>query len=159
MTDGPCRPGPPAHDTPHRPVRPHEKERQLSDLPLAERLEALLRDHFEIEPERLRPEATFAELEMDSLAMVEVLAILEDEEDVRLPDGVNGLTPRTTLAEGFRLIEEAVAETQGAVVGGAGAGATATAGTGVRAGTEAKTQATAGTGTEPGVTARAGAAG
>jgi acyl carrier protein len=100
----------------------------LSDLPLAERLEELLRDHFEIEPEALRPEATFAELEMDSLAMVEVLAILEDEEDVRLPDGVNGLSPRTTLAEGFRLISEAVAEVRRPATGGTAAGAGATAG-------------------------------
>jgi acyl carrier protein len=79
----------------------------LTDQPLVARLESLLRDHFEIAPEALCPDATFRELEIDSLAMAEMLAIIEDEDGVSLPPNLPGLDGDTTLADGLRIIAEA----------------------------------------------------
>ncbi|MET8574981.1 acyl carrier protein [Streptomyces sp. NPDC005012] len=90
----------------------------MTDQPLVARLEALLRDHFEIDPEALRPDATFGELQIDSLAMAELLAILEDEDGITLPPALPGLGADTTLADGFRIIAEA-AEQQGETAGAA----------------------------------------
>ncbi|NYV75896.1 acyl carrier protein [Streptomyces sp. UH6] len=91
----------------------------MTDQPLVARLEALLRDHFEIAPEAVRPEATFRELEIDSLAMAEILAILEDEDGISLPPTLPGLGGDTTLADGFRIIAEAAAQPQGETAGAA----------------------------------------
>ncbi|MGW0605523.1 acyl carrier protein [Streptomyces sp. NPDC002644] len=89
----------------------------MTDQPLVARLEALLRDHFEIDPEALRPDATFGELQIDSLAMAEILAILEDEDGISLPPTLPGLGADTSLADGFRIIAEAAAEQQGETAG------------------------------------------
>lgn len=94
----------------------------MTDLPLVARLETMLRDHFEIAPEALRPDATFRELEIDSLAMAEILAIVEDEDGVSLPHDLPGLGADTTLADGLRIIAEAAE-----AVGAAGAGGAADA--------------------------------
>ena len=99
----------PVHPCTRIPVCSRE-ERQLTDQPLVARLEALLSDHFEIDPEALRPDATFRDLAIDSLAMAEILAILDDEDGITLPASLPGLGADTTLADGFRIIAEAAAE-------------------------------------------------
>ncbi|MEU5424865.1 phosphopantetheine-binding protein [Streptomyces olivoreticuli] len=70
-------------------------------------LARLLSEHFGFEESELRPEATFEELEMDSLALVEVAVIVEDRLGVRLPDDAGGLGLSTTLAEAVEYLERA----------------------------------------------------
>ncbi|MCC3766192.1 phosphopantetheine-binding protein [Streptomyces sp. UNOC14_S4] len=67
----------------------------------------LLSEHFGIEKSELRPEATFEELEMDSLALVELAVIVEDKLGVRLPDNIDGLGLSATLAEAVEFLERA----------------------------------------------------
>jgi acyl carrier protein len=111
----------------------------LTDLPLVARLETMLRDHFEIAPEALRPDATFRELEIDSLAMAEILAIVEDEDGVSLPHDLPGLGADTTLADGLRIIAEAAEAVGAAGAGGAADAAEVRGAAGAAAGAEAET--------------------
>ncbi|GGM16749.1 hypothetical protein GCM10010129_71180 [Streptomyces fumigatiscleroticus] len=83
---------------------------QSQSQSLEDRLTALLRDHFEVEEERILPEATFEDLELDSLAMMELLVVIEDEEGVRMPEDIPGIRPQTTLAETARIIARILAE-------------------------------------------------
>jgi acyl carrier protein len=46
----------------------------------------LLTDHFGVPEEDVRPDATFEQIEIDSLARVELVSMLEDELRVILPD-------------------------------------------------------------------------
>ncbi|MFI8967019.1 acyl carrier protein [Streptomyces sp. NPDC053493] len=77
--------------------------------PLAAYLEAMLRDHFEVNAEALHPDATFEELELDSLAMAEILAIIEDERGLRISHDL-GLTSETTLRQAVQLITSLLEE-------------------------------------------------
>ncbi|MBB5117923.1 acyl carrier protein [Streptomyces eurocidicus] len=70
-------------------------------------LARLLSEHFGIEESELRPEATFEELEMDSLALVEIAVIVEDRFGVRLPGDADGLGLSTTLAGAVEFLERA----------------------------------------------------
>ncbi|MGW1074823.1 phosphopantetheine-binding protein [Streptomyces sp. NPDC002537] len=70
-------------------------------------LARLLSEHFGFEESELRPEATFEELDMDSLALVEVAVIVEDSFGVRLPDDAGKLGLSTTLAEAVEFMERA----------------------------------------------------
>ncbi|MWA08178.1 acyl carrier protein [Streptomyces sp. BA2] len=82
----------------------------MASQPLEDRIVTMLREHFEIEEDLVRPEATFAELDMDSLAMAEMLAILEDEEGVPMPASIPGIGAQTTLAEGAPILAQLLAD-------------------------------------------------
>ncbi|MFD9537371.1 acyl carrier protein [Streptomyces sp. NPDC060010] len=55
--------------------------------------------HFGIEAETLRPDITFEELEMDSLALMELVVVIESETRIQIPDDAGDIGPHTTLAE------------------------------------------------------------
>ncbi|MBD0840994.1 MULTISPECIES: acyl carrier protein [unclassified Streptomyces] len=51
-----------------------------------DRLVTLLTDKFEVAPERIGPEATLDDLELDSLAVVELYVTLQEEWSIPLDD-------------------------------------------------------------------------
>ncbi|AZM60899.1 MULTISPECIES: acyl carrier protein [unclassified Streptomyces] len=51
-----------------------------------EKLVDLLVTHFAVEREKIRPDATFEELDLDSLFLVELLLVLQTELDMELAD-------------------------------------------------------------------------
>ncbi|GAA1397694.1 hypothetical protein GCM10009639_35400 [Kitasatospora putterlickiae] len=60
-------------------------------------LSSRLTEKFDIDPGLIRPEATLADLGLDSLAFVELLMTLQDDWDVDLDE--SEMPPQTTLAE------------------------------------------------------------
>ena len=67
-----------------------------------ERLAALLISRFGVSEDELRPDVTFAELDLDSLALVEFVMVVEKEFGV--PVGEDDLTPEATVTEAIELI-------------------------------------------------------
>jgi len=75
---------------------------------------AVLTDSFQVDRERLCPEATLGSLGLDSLALMEFVFAVEDRFDVRIPE--DRLDPRQagiTLATLAELLDEAVAAKTG----------------------------------------------
>jgi acyl carrier protein len=72
-----------------------------------ERLAALLTARFGVTAEELRPDATFDELDLDSLALVEFAMVAEREFGV--PFGEDDVTPRATVGQAVRLIGDKLA--------------------------------------------------
>ncbi len=71
-----------------------------------ERLSALLISRFGVSEDELRPDVTFAELDLDSLALVEFVMVVEKEFGV--PVGEDDLTPQATVTDAIRLIGDKV---------------------------------------------------
>lgn len=71
-----------------------------------ERLAALLISRFGVSEDELRPDVTFAELDLDSLALVEFVMVVEKEFGV--PVGEDDLTPQATVTDAIRLIDNRV---------------------------------------------------
>ena len=71
-----------------------------------DRLAALLISRFGVTGDELRPDVTFAELDLDSLAMVEFVMVVEKEFGVRI--GEDDLTPQATMTDAISLIGEQV---------------------------------------------------
>jgi acyl carrier protein len=67
-----------------------------------ERLAALLISRFGVSEDELRPDVTFAELDLDSLALVEFVMVVEKEFGV--PVGEDDLTPQATVTDAIELI-------------------------------------------------------
>jgi acyl carrier protein len=67
-----------------------------------ERLAALLINRFGVSEDELRPDVTFAELDLDSLALVEFVMVVEKEFGV--PVGEDDLTPQATVTDAITLI-------------------------------------------------------
>jgi acyl carrier protein len=67
------------------------------------RLAEVLINQFEVRPDEIRPDATFEELELDSLFLVELGLVVKRELGVKLNE--EDATPRSTLAEVADLIE------------------------------------------------------
>lgn len=86
---------------------------QLDETMLAR----LLSEHFEIDPAQVRPDATFEELELDSLAVLELVVVIEEQTGVELQEEQLDLGPTSTLAEAGRALARAVAEAQTGSVG------------------------------------------
>jgi acyl carrier protein len=63
----------------------------------------ILVNRFEVEPDEIRPDITFEELELDSLFLVELGLVVEKELGVKINDG--DATPRSTVASVAGLIE------------------------------------------------------
>jgi acyl carrier protein len=68
-----------------------------------ERLAALLINRFGVSDDELRPDVTFAELDLDSLALVEFVMVVEKEFGV--PVGEDDLTPGSTVTDAVTLID------------------------------------------------------
>ena len=67
-----------------------------------ERLSALLISRFGVSDDELRPDVTFAELDLDSLALVEFALVAEKEFSV--PISEDELSPQATLTDALELI-------------------------------------------------------
>lgn len=67
-----------------------------------ERLATLLISRFGVTEDELRPDVTFAELDLDSLALVEFAMVAEKEFGVLL--GEDELSPQVTVSEAIELI-------------------------------------------------------
>lgn len=67
-----------------------------------ERLAALLIARFGVSRDEVRPDATFAELDLDSLALVEFAMVAEKEFGV--PIGEDEMSPQATVTDAVALI-------------------------------------------------------
>ena len=67
-----------------------------------ERLTKILVDKYKIAPERLTPQQPLSELGLDSLGMIELLFMIEDEFGVRLPQDVDTFP---TLDDAVRYVD------------------------------------------------------
>lgn len=83
----------------------HEVAPAFDDAALTD----LLRKFFDVPEEQLRHEATFDELGLDSLGLMEVLVALEETTGVDLVHRLEDLSPATTLGEAARSIQSALA--------------------------------------------------
>jgi acyl carrier protein len=72
-----------------------------------ERFVEILTTQFQVEPDEIRPDVTFEDLELDSLFMVELVLVLQKELGVKLGDDA---TPRITLNSMVKLIENELAQ-------------------------------------------------
>ncbi|MGW2651914.1 phosphopantetheine-binding protein [Streptomyces sp. NPDC001393] len=59
-----------------------------------------LTDTFGIDPAQMSPDSTFEQLELDSLAMVEMAIMVQEQTGAEIGD----LTPRSTLAEAAAML-------------------------------------------------------
>ncbi len=74
-------------------------------------LQDLLKANFDLEPERLNPEAKLEELDIDSLAVVEVLFVVEDQFKVTVPsEPLARQASLKTIGELVAYIDRLVAE-------------------------------------------------
>lgn len=69
-----------------------------------DQLVALLVDRFEVDAAKIRPGVTFAELEVDSLFLVELLLVIQSEVGVEISEDT--ATPRDTLERAVELIAD-----------------------------------------------------
>jgi acyl carrier protein len=74
---------------------------------LAEKIKALIAEHFGIEPDKLSPETEIASFGIDSLAMIEFMFQMEDKFKIRMADS---RAPLVTVADVVAEIERAVRE-------------------------------------------------
>jgi acyl carrier protein len=72
-----------------------------------DRLVTILVTRFEVEPDEVRPNATFEELELDSLFLVELTLVVQQEMGVKIKD--EDASPRSTIAGVAELIEAQLA--------------------------------------------------
>ncbi|HWM38626.1 MAG TPA: acyl carrier protein [Streptomyces sp.] len=68
-----------------------------------ETVAAILADKFRVHPQEMKPEDALAALDLDSLAVVELLFALQEELGVRI--GEDEVTPRHTLQELVETLE------------------------------------------------------
>lgn len=67
-----------------------------------QRLSGILVDYFGVEPDEVRPEATFAELDLDSLAIVEFALVTEKEFGVSI--GEDEVSPRARVRDALAML-------------------------------------------------------
>ncbi|WP_326695915.1 phosphopantetheine-binding protein [Streptomyces sp. NBC_01754] len=68
-----------------------------------DQLTDILVNQFEVQPEEVRPDITFEELELDSLFLVELNLVVKRDLDVEI--GEADATPRSTVADVVKLID------------------------------------------------------
>ena len=68
-----------------------------------DKLAELLITRFDVDTTEIRPDATFEDLEMDSLFLVELGLVIKRDLDVKLNE--EDATPRNTVADIVKLIE------------------------------------------------------
>lgn len=67
------------------------------------RLSEILVSYFGVEPDEVRPDATFAELDLDSLAIVEFALVAEKEFGVTI--GEDEVSPQATVRDALELLD------------------------------------------------------
>jgi acyl carrier protein len=75
----------------------------------------LLQNHFDMPADTLRPEATLEELGWDSLAMVELVVIMEERTGLALQERLEGqVTLQTTVGLAGKTVSAAITEARAA---------------------------------------------
>ncbi|MER7623021.1 phosphopantetheine-binding protein [Streptomyces sp. NPDC126503] len=76
---------------------------------LPQELVTLLTDHLDVKaaPGSLTPSTSFESLDVDSLALMELVVAAEEEFGIVLPEETLDLSPASTLAEAARAFDEA----------------------------------------------------
>ncbi|MFJ8658555.1 acyl carrier protein [Streptomyces sp. NPDC093795] len=72
-----------------------------------DRIAAILVERFGVTDDEVTPEATFEQLDLDSLALVEFTLVVQSEMSVEIPD--DELSPRQTVAEVAVIVDAKVA--------------------------------------------------
>ncbi|MFI1163602.1 acyl carrier protein [Streptomyces sp. NPDC020801] len=72
-----------------------------------DKLVDILVNRFEVERSEIKPDATFEDLEMDSLFLVELLLVVEKDLGVKVSD--DAASPRDTIGRAAEVIEEQAA--------------------------------------------------
>lgn len=67
-----------------------------------DRLCGILTGYFGVEADEVRPDATFAELDLDSLAIVEFALVAEKEFGIRI--GEDEVTPHATVTDALLML-------------------------------------------------------
>ncbi|KOT52240.1 MULTISPECIES: acyl carrier protein [Streptomyces] len=76
--------------------------------PVYEAVKSVLISHFNIPEDTIRPEATLEDIGLDSLAVVELLCVLQDELGLRVPTGDDALKSlQVTLAQAAAVLDQA----------------------------------------------------
>ena len=70
-----------------------------------DRLLQLLAEQLDVETEELRPEQTFRELGVDSLALVELVVAVENDLDLEFPAELDGVSRESTLGEACSVLQ------------------------------------------------------
>ncbi|GHI02746.1 acyl carrier protein [Streptomyces cellostaticus] len=73
-----------------------------SELP--DQFVQILTEHFELSPDQLTPSTTFMELDMDSLALMQLVVAAEAAFGVVLPEQIMSLSSYATLGEAARML-------------------------------------------------------
>lgn len=68
-----------------------------------DRLSELLVGYFGVEPDEVRPDATFAELDLDSLAIVEFALVAEKEFGVAI--GEDEVSPKARIRDALAMLD------------------------------------------------------
>jgi acyl carrier protein len=79
------------------------------DQDLAQKIKALIAEHFGIDPAKLTPETEIASFGIDSLAMIEFMFQMEEKFNIRMADS---RAPLVTVADVVAEIGRAVREQQ-----------------------------------------------
>lgn len=76
--------------------------------PVYEAVKSVLTSHFNIPDDIIRPEATLEDIGLNSLAVVELLCVLQDELGLRVPTGNDALKSlQVTLAQAAAAVDQA----------------------------------------------------
>ncbi len=82
-------------------------------------VQAILKANFDLAPEVLQPEALLEDLEIDSLAVIEVMFAVEEEFGITVPSEPAALqTQMKTIGDLVAYVDKLIAERQRAGVGG-----------------------------------------
>lgn len=87
---------------------PRENQGMDRKAALFEKITAAISGHFDIPREQIRAETRLADLDLDSVALVELALVLEDELgiaadlDVTMEDNVGGIAARLSAAHAAR---------------------------------------------------------
>ncbi|MFD5558941.1 acyl carrier protein [Streptomyces sp. NPDC127068] len=76
---------------------------------MQQQLISVLAHQIDRDPDSLRPEMTFRELEVDSLTLIEVIVTLESDLGIDLPADLDGVTAETTLGRAAEIIQTTAA--------------------------------------------------
>ncbi|MET9730921.1 acyl carrier protein [Streptomyces sp. NPDC006458] len=80
-----------------------------------ERLKALLQSHFQIDPTKLDGSARFSELELDSIAVMELIVVIEEQTGVDVQESLlEQMNLDTTLAQAVQAVQQVLCTTEAA---------------------------------------------
>lgn len=76
------------------------------------RLKELLQSHFQIDPMKLDGSARFSELDLDSIAVMELIVVIEEQTGVDVQESLlEQMTLDTTLAQAVAAVEQVLRTT------------------------------------------------